>query len=286
MLDFLLSPFKALYNLNTYLKAIKQNVWKTLLFLVYLLVFFSVLFFAVLAIKTPSLTPFFEGIAEQVAQVVPEIRVKDGRLSANNDEYYEITFDKMFQNIDQDITGVPPQAFDQKIVFDTARTEPVYPTKMQQENIGVLITDTEIYILANGQLEVRKLEINKNENISIDRQYILDHKTEIVQLINKIIVMMAVITTPFVIGFFMVIFLILAIIAVAISQLFVRADVSSGDVCSICCYLLAPVFFFLLITFILPFNIPFLGLICFVICIIYAQLILNKIKFYKKTDEE
>ncbi len=286
MLDFLLSPFKAIYSLDTYIKATKQNVWKTLLFLVYLLALTSFLFLAVLAIKTPPLTPFFEQITEQIAQVIPDIQVKDGRLIANNDEYYEISLDQMLTDNAKESDILSQQGFDQKIVFDTARTEPVYPTKLQQENIGVLITDKAVYTLANGRMEVREFSINKDENLSINGQYIRDNKDQIISFINKIILMVAVITTPFIIGFFMVLFLILALIAVAISQLFVKAEVSFGDVCSICCYLLAPIFLFLLIVAILPFNIPLLGLICFVICIIYAQFILNKIKFLANTNKE
>ena len=288
MLDFLLSPFKAVYNLNTYTKAIKQSAWKTLLFLVYLLVMFTALFLAVIAIKTPSLTPIFEKSTEQVAKIMPDIEVKDGRVIANNDEYYEITMEDLLDPNDYDYRDIPQQILDQKIVFDTARTEPVYPTKMQQENISVLITDKTVYMLANGQVETRDFKINKDETFSINGQYLLENKDKIVQIINKVIVTSVIIITTILIAFFMAITMILAIVAVAISQLFTRTNLYFGEVLSISCYLLAPAFFLLLIGFILLldiFNI-ILWTICFAMLMFYAQLILNKIKFHERTDED
>ena len=290
MLDFLFSPFKAIYSLDTYIKAIKQSAWKTLLFLVYLLVLFSLLFFAAVMIKTPPLTPFFKQITEQVAQVVPEISVKDGKLSANNDEYYEIdpiqlmgaeAANKIYENPNANIEGI-----EQKIVFDTGRTEPVYPTQLKQEKIGVLITDKVAYVLQNNRMEAYEYNFDKKTDIKIDGKYIMDNEPTIVGFMNRFVKLVMLISVPFVVGFFMVFFIILAIIAVAISQLFARAEISFGDVCSISCYLLAPILFFVFITFLLPFNIPLHGLICFIILIIYGQFILNRIKYQQNTNKE
>ncbi|MBQ4493391.1 MAG: DUF1189 family protein [Elusimicrobiaceae bacterium] len=271
MADFLLSPFKAIYNLNTYIKATKQSFWKTLLFLVYLLVAFSILFFAVILIKTPPLTPFFKEITEQVAQVMPDIEIKDGKLTANNGQLYEFT----------------PEGLDQKIVFDTSRTEPVYPTQIVQEGIGILITDTTIYMVRDGQVQSYDMNLDKNTNITLNGQYILDNEEEIINYIKRVLFLAAVLLIPFMVLFLMGFLIILAIIATAISQLFVKAEVSFGDVCSICCYLLAPAFLFFFLVIILPFNIPFVWPICFVLFMVYSQFILNKIKAEQsKTNEE
>ncbi len=290
MLDFLFSPFQAIYSLNTYLKAIKQSVWKTLLFLVYILVLFSILFYASVMFKTPSLTPFFKQITEQVAQVVPEISVKDGKLTANNNEYYEIDLRKLINpealNKAYENPNANLEAIEQKVVFDTGRTEPVYPTQLKQENIGALITDNAIYVLQNGRMEVYEFNFDKNLNVNLDSKYILDNESVIVDYMNKFVKIVILLSVPFVVAFLMVMFMILALISIAICQLFVRAKVSFGDVCSICCYLLAPILFFLLIVLLLPFNIPLLGLICFIICFVYGQLILNKIKIQQNTIKE
>ena len=82
MKEILLAPFKTIYNLDIYIKAMKQNVWRTLLFLVYLFVLSSVLFFAGIALKTPSLTPFLQDLTEQIAQMTPDIEVKNGIINA------------------------------------------------------------------------------------------------------------------------------------------------------------------------------------------------------------
>lgn len=281
MLDFLLSPFKAVYNLDTYLKATKQSVGKTLLFLLYILILFSVLFLAVLSIRTPDLKPFFEQIAEQVAQVIPEMTVKDGKLTANNGEYYEINLNELYKD-----NGNIPEGLNQKIVFDTERTEPVYPTQLQQEGIGILVTGKEVYLVSNGQVDVRTFDFDKDLNATIDGQYILDNKDEIVQLITKLVNTITIIVMPFIMAFLMLVLLIIAIIAVAVAQLFTRADVSFGEVCSICCYLLAPALFFSLIVYSVPFTIPFVPVLWFLLFMIYSQFILNKIKFHKNNDEE
>ena len=269
MADFLLSPFKAIYNWDIYIKATKQSFGKTFLFLVYLLVLSSFLFIVGLAIKLPPLTPFFHEITNQVAQVIPEIEIKDGRLSANNGQYYEIA----------------PEQLGQKIVFDTARTEPVYPTQMMQEGIFALITDKAIYLARDGQVQTYNFDFDKEENVFLNGQYILDHEKDIIKGIKQLLFLAVLFTMPMVMIFLMFILMVLAIAATAISQLFVKAEVSFGDVCSICCYLIAPAIFLIFITMLMPFSIPFVWLICFVMFMIYAQFILNKIKFQQNDKE-
>lgn len=260
MKEILLAPFKAIYNLDIYIKAIKQSVWRTLLFLVYLFVLSSVLFFAGIALKTPSLTPFLQDLTEQIAQMTPDIEVKNGIINANNGEYYEIS----------------PEGFDKKIVFDTERTEPIYPTQMMNENIAILVTAQTIYIFQQDQMQTYNLK--EDINFTINKNFIIDNQSSIIRQMKTFIFWIAVFVIPIIVLLLMFILMILAIVATAISQLFIKADISFGEVCSICCYLLAPALFLLFLITISPFMIPFTWLICFVLFMVYSQFILNKIK--------
>ena len=271
MLDFLFSPFKALYSLDTYIKATKQEVWKTILFLFYLLILFSFLFCGGIIVRTAPLTPLLQEITRQVALITPEIQIKDGKLSANNGEYYEIE----------------PTGLDKKIVFDTARTEPVYPTQLLQQNIAILVTDKTMYIAKENQVQSYDFNFDKNQNFTLNTQYILDNQTTIISFIKRFLFFAVLFAMPIAIGFFMFLLMVLAIIATAISQLFAKTQITFGNVCSICCYLLAPGLFFFLLVLLLPFDIPLVWFFCFAIFMVYAQFILNKIKFNQnKIDEE
>ena len=269
MLNFLFSPFKAIYNLDTYIKATKQSGWKSLLFLIYTVVLTSILFFAGILIKMPSLTPFLQEITTKVAQSIPDIEIKNGVINANNGKYYEIK----------------PAAVDQKIVFDASRTEPVYPTQMRQDNIAIFVTAKTIYIDQQGQTQTYNLK--EDTNFTLNEQFIMDNQDEIIKTIKNFFYLIALFVLPIIVVIFMFILMILAIVACAISQLFIKAEVSFGDICSICCYMLAPALFLILIAFLL--NIPFVWIMCFVLFMIYSQIVLTKIKaqqIKKEAQEE
>lgn len=269
MLDFLSSPFKAIYNLDTYIKATKQSVWRSLSFLIYTIVLTSILFFVGVLIKTPALTPILQEITTKVAQSIPDIEIKNGVITANNGAYYEIK----------------PEDFDKKIVFDTSRTEPVYPTQMQQNNIAIFVTAKTIYIDQQGRTQIYNL--SEDTNFTLNEQVIMDNQDEIIKTIKKFLYLIALFSLPIITVVFMFILMILAILACAISQLFLKAEVSFGDICSICCYMLAPALFLIFIAFLL--NIPFVWVICFVLFMIYSQLVLTKIKtqqLKKEAQEE
>jgi hypothetical protein len=268
MVEFLLSPFKAIFNLDTYVKATKQTAGKTVLFLAYLFVLTCLLFVAGVFIKMPPLTPTLEKITDNIAQVIPNIEVKNGVITANNNEYYEIT----------------PEGLNQKIVFDTGRTEPIYPTQMAQEDIAILVTSKDVNLLQQDNIQTYGL--SENANFSINKDFFTENKNLIVETIKKYLILSVFLAMPVVVFLIMLILMILALLAMVIDLLFAKTTLSFGNVFSICCYLLAPVLFFLFIAIILPFNIPYVWLICFVLFMIYSQFILIKMKTQKQAEAE
>lgn len=260
MFDFLLSPIKAIYNLDTYIKAKKQSFGKSFLFFIYLIVITSILFLTGMLLKVPSVDPLLRELTTEIAQVIPNIEIRNGVINANNNEYFEIQNDESFP----------------KIVFETNRTEPVYPTQMVQNNTAVLVTDKTIYIASNGQFQTYHLD--KNINMDINEQYIMDNQESIIKDIKKILFLVLTVSMPVIVTILALILLVLAICAAAITEISVKADVSLKNILSMCLYMLAPALFFILLVILLPFNIPLVWLICFVIFMIYSRLVLVKIK--------
>jgi len=285
MIDFLISPFKAVFDIDTYIKATKQSPWKTLLFLFYLLVLTSLFCFAFFFIKMPPLTPFLDQVITEFAHSLPDIKIEKGSITANNDGYYEIDLKNVLTNtgnnnfFDEDFLS---EDNNRKIVFDTARTEPVYPTQLENEGVILLVTGKNVYSISQGQMKT--FSPKEDLSITLNEQFLLSNKSEIIKNIKDILFAIFLIIVPIILFITMIIFLILALIACALSQLFARAEVFFGDLMTIACYLLAPVMLLLCVIIVLPFSIPmvpWLWIICFALCMIYSQFILTKIKIQK-----
>lgn len=286
MIDFLISPFKAVFDIDTYIKATKQSPWKTLLFLFYLLVLTSLFCFAFFFIKMPPLTPFLDQVITKFAHTLPNIEIKNGTITANNNKYYEIDLEDVLTHIDNN------KFFDEdlfsddikhKIVFDTARTEPVYPTQLENEGVALLVTGKNVYSISKGQMQINSPR--EDLNLTLNEQFLLSNKDEMIKNIKSVILAVSLIIVPVIVFFIMIIFLVLAILACYIVQLFfARAEVPFGDMMSIACYLLAPVMILLCIIIVLPFSVPMVPFICFALCMIYSQFILTKIKIQKAQE--
>ena len=261
MVDFLLSPVKAIYNLDTYIKATKQSFGKTLLFLIYLIVLTSIVFFVGILVRTPSLDPFLDETITQIAEVTPVIEIKDGKIKANDGEYIEIQLDPEMP----------------KVAFETSRTEPVYPTQMEKNNIAIFVTGEKINISSGGG-NVKIIPINNKINQTITKEYILENKAKMIETIKTFLFWGFLFAMPVIIAFFAAILFVLAVIASAIESMLARANVSFGDVLCICCYMLAPALAFIFLVVIIPLNIPLIWLICFVIFMLYSQLVFTKMK--------
>ncbi len=261
MTDFLLSPIKAIYNLDTYIKATKQSFGRILLFLIYLIVFTSIVFFVGILVRTPSLDPFLDETITQIAEVTPVIEIKDGTIKANDGEYIEVQLDPEMP----------------KVAFETNRTEPVYPTQMEKDNIAIFVTGEKIYI-SSGNGNVKIVPINNKINQTITKQYILENKADMIKTIKSFLFWGFLFAMPAVIIFFSIILFVLAFIAAAISQMFIRTESSFWDIVRICCYMLAPALLFIFIVVMIPLNIPLIWFICFVIFMTYSNLVFTKIK--------
>lgn len=286
MIDFLISPFKSVFNIDTYIKATKQSGWKNLLFLFYLLVLTSLFCFAFFFTKMPPLAPFLDQVITNFAHALPNIEIKNGTISANNNEYYEIDLKDILTHIDNN-KFFDEDSFSEninsKIVFDTARTEPVYPTQLENEGVALLVTGKNVYSISKGQMQTNSPR--ENLNLTLNEQFILSNKSEIIKNIKNVIYAVFLFVMPLIIFFIMIFFLVLALLACYIIQLFfARAEVSFGDIMAIACYLLAPVMILLCIIIVLPFSVPMVPFICFALCMIYSQFILTKIKIQKAQE--
>lgn len=261
MLDFLFSPFKALYNVDTYIKAAKQSFGKNFLFLIYLTIFMSILFLTGISLKIPPLDPFLKEVITEVAEVIPDIKITDGIISAGNGEYIEI----------QPEENLP------KVVFETNRTEPVYPTQMQQKNIAIFVTSEKIYITTNGQFKTHQLD--KKINTVLNKQFFLDNQESIIENIKKFMLLMALLVIPLIVLFMVGVSYVLAIVSLAVAQVSAKTKFSFTNFMGISCYLISPALFFVfLVLIVLPFNIPAVWFFCFIILMIYSKLILTKVK--------
>jgi|GEM_PF-3446192 Protein of unknown function (DUF1189). len=261
MTDFLLSPIKAIYNLDTYIKATKQSFGRILLFLIYLIVFTSIVFFVGILVRTPSLDPLLDETITQIAEVTPVIEIKDGTIKANDGEYIEVQLDPEMP----------------KVVFETNRTEPVYPTQMEKNNTAIFVTGEKIHIFSGGG-NVKTVPVNNKINQTITKEYILENKADMIETIKTFLFWGFLFSMPFVIIFFSIVLFVLAFAAAAISQMFIRTESSFWDIVRICCYMIAPALLFIFIVIMIPLNIPLIWLICFVIFMTYSNLIFTKIK--------
>ncbi len=261
MLDFLLSPFKALYNVDTYIKAAKQSFGKNFLVLIYLTIFMSVLFLTGISLKIPPLDPFLKEVITEVAEVIPDIKITDGIISAGNGEYIEI----------QPEENLP------KVVFETNRTEPVYPTQMQQKNIAIFVTSEKIYMTTNGQFKTHQLD--KKINTVLNKQFFLDNQESIIENVKKFMLLMALLVIPLIVLFMVGVSYVLAIVALVVAQVSAKTKFSFTNFMGISCYLISPALFFVfLVLIVIPFNIPAVWFFCFIILMIYSKLILTKVK--------
>lgn len=261
MLDFLLSPFKALYNVDTYIKAAKQSFGKNFLFLIYLTIFMSVLFLTGISLKIPPMDPFLREFITELAEVIPDITITDGIISAGDGEYIEIQ----------------PEGNLPKVVFETNRTEPVYPTQMQQKNIAIFVTSEKIYMTTNGQFKTHQLD--KKINTVLNKQFFLDNQENIIENIKKFMILMALLVIPLIVLFMIGVSYVLAIVALVVAQVSAKTKFSFTNFMGISCYLISPALFFVfLVLIVLPFNIPAVWFFCFIILMIYSKLILTKVK--------
>ena len=153
---FFISPVKTLYSIKFYLQTLKEPLWKAFCFVGYIFAIGAIF----LAIYTPIKLnqPLNQGV-EFVANYIPNIKISNGIITANNNKK---------------ITISPKELQGYKIIFDTASTEPAYPTQMQKENVMIYVNKNTIYALFNGQFQ--QGIIQKDFEMEISKEILLGNK--------------------------------------------------------------------------------------------------------------
>lgn len=252
---FFISPVKAIYSIKFYLEKIKEPLWKAFLFFLYLFVLASVF----LTIYIPSkMTPLISSGIDKVAEIAPTVTVTNGIITANNDERLVIE-DKILQGY--------------KIVFDTASTEPGFPTQMEKERILFYINHNAVYVNYNGKFQEVKME--ENFNTTFSKQELLNHKEQVVKAIKSVLVAVAIISL-----FIRIIMLaILALMVVFLLAMAFRLSLPFKKMLILALYLQGPVVIFDFILALLPTQILGMSsLIALVIYIVYINFIYVRLR--------
>ena len=174
---FFISPIKALYSIKFYLKILQESLWKAFGFITYLFILAAIF----LAIYMPiKLKPFLNTAVEQVANIMPDIKVSDGIINANNNR--RIVIDS------KELQG-------RKIIFDTASTEPAYPTQMEKENILMYVNKNTIYVSVNGNFQENTLQ--EDVDLEISKDILLTNKPQIVKALTYVVILIIILAVFF-----------------------------------------------------------------------------------------
>lgn len=254
-----LGPVKALYNVKYYLAGLNQSVWKAILFNLYLF-FITALFVIVITFFTGK--PVTDNLIDNIAQYTPDITVQQGVVTVNNDEPLLIE---------------PKELQGFNILFDTGRTEPIYPTEMAQSNTILAVTSDTAYLNIQDQFEAT--EIPEDLNMTITRQTILQNKNNISNImlytVTIIVVLAQIIKIPLLI--------LIGFITAAVVNAFKRAAMPPAKLFKLACYIQAPVTALYILNYASPVKMPLVFFVYLVIFAIYSQLVIAK---YDNGQEE
>ncbi len=249
---FFISPIKTLYSIKFYLQTLKESLWKAFGFIIYLFVLGAIFLTIYAPLKMQQ--PLNYGV-EQFANYVPDIKVSDGIITANDNKRLVIS---------------PKELQGYKIIFDTASTEPAYPTQMQKENVMMYVNQNTIYVLANGQFQQNP--VKKDFKFEVSKKTLLENKDQIVQFMSYFVTVIFILILVLRILMLAVLALIIAFIINAVT----KANLGFKKLLTLALYLQGPVIILDFILLILPFNI--IGINVFIALLIYV-IYLNLIFF-------
>ena len=155
-----------------------------------------------------------------------------------------------------------------KIIFDTASTEPAYPTQMQKENILMYVNKNTIYSYNNDRMQA--FPVDEKFEGKISKEIVIENKDKIVQFLSYLILVAAFLVIMFRLIFFTIIALVVALIIGAAT----KVSLGFKKLLILALYLQGPVLILDLILLILPLHI--LGMSVFIallIFIVYLNLI-------------
>ncbi len=241
---FLISPIKTLYSIKFYLQTLKEPLWKAFCFVAYIFVLISIFvaFYAPMKLRQP----LSEGV-EKVASYMPDIKVSKGVITANNNQRLVIN---------------PKELQGYKVIFDTASTEPAYPTQMQKENITMYVNQNTVYVLANGQFQQNVIQ--KDLEFEASQKTLLDNKAQIVQFMSYFLVIIFIL----ILAFRILILTVFALIVAFVINAATRANLGFKKLLTLALYLQGPVLILDVILLVLPYHI--IGMNVFVAILIYV----------------
>ena len=247
----LLGPIKALYNMKFYLENLGKSAWRAFFFVVYISVITVVLtsLFSVI-----FMGPTISQTVDTMIDYLPEMEITNGKIKVNNN---------------QPLTISPENLGGYNIVFDTGRTEPVYPTEMRTSGTLLLISADKVYFSLQDRFQESQIPADINANI--DRETLNASKEPVANMAMGVILAFMLLAQIFRIPFM----LLLAFVVVLVLGRTMRVPTKSGDNFKIACYIQAPALLIYLISYFTPIPGFLVGFAYLAVFVIYGQIIFN-----------
>lgn len=247
----LLGPIKALYNMKFYLESLGKSAWRAFFFVVYISVITVVLtsLFSVI-----FMGPTISQTVDTMIDYLPEMEITNGKIKVNNN---------------QPLTISPETLGGYNIVFDTGRTEPVYPTEMRTSGTLLLISADKVYFSLQDRFQESQIPADINANI--DRETLNASKEPVANMAMGVILAFMLLAQIFRIPFM----LLLAFVVVLVLGKTMRVPTKSGDNFKIACYIQAPALLIYLISYFTPIPGFLVGFAYLAVFVIYGQIIFN-----------
>ena len=247
----LLGPIKALYNMKFYLESLGKSAWRAFFFVVYISVITVVLtsLFSVI-----FMGPTISQTVDTMIDYLPEMEITNGKIKVNNN---------------QPLTISPETLGGYNIVFDTGRTEPVYPTEMRTSGTLLLISADKVYFSLQDRFQESQIPADINANI--DRETLNASKEPVANMAMGVILAFMLLAQIFRIPFM----LLLAFVVVLVLGRTMRVPTKSGDNFKIACYIQAPALLIYLISYFTPVPAFLVGFAYLAVFVIYGQIIFN-----------
>lgn len=247
----MLGPIKALYNMKFYLESLGKSAWRAFFFVVYISVITVVLtsLFSVI-----FMGPTISQTVDTMIDYLPEMEITNGKIKVNNN---------------QPLTISPETLGGYNIVFDTGRTEPVYPTEMRTSGTLLLISADKVYFSLQDRFQESQIPADINANI--DRETLNASKEPVANMAMGVILAFMLLAQIFRIPFM----LLLAFVVVLVLGRTMRVPTKSGDNFKIACYIQAPALLIYLISYFTPIPGFLVGFAYLAVFVIYGQIIFN-----------
>lgn len=247
----LLGPVKALYSMKFYLQGLRKSAWRASFFVFYIFALTAVItaLFSIFIMR-----PRIAGAVDTLIDYMPEMTITNGVMEVNDNDTLKIS---------------PENMGGYNIVFDTGRTEPVYPTQMATDKTIILVGPDKLYFSFNGRYQETPLPQDLNANL--DRAALNAAKEPITNMAAGAILAFMLLAQIFRVPFM----LILAFIVMLILGKAMRVQTESGDNYKLACYVQAPAFLIYIISYFTPIPGFLVGFAYLAVFIIYGQLLFN-----------